>query len=311
MAQIHVPNIKSSATKYLYSVVKSFFKMSCGLKMGILRNMKSFKFTMIVLSSLYVAATWADPCPSEIRYSNGNYMKYGNDLRYSNGNYLKYGADLRYPNGNYLKYGSDLRYSNGNYLKYGTDLRYPNGNYLKYGNDLRYSNGNYLKYGNDFRYPNGNYARYGDTLRRPDGTTTEFPVMLQTEIGDMGTLEVTVTKFSVDYRFRFTNEIINELGVQVKIKGLTEFLSDSSNNQLGYEIRVNSGLPNENIVFTMNENGDLTCEYGGGGRDRDRDRDPREDLIIDSPVALVKVKVKGNNDAAKIKRAIENALAEL
>lgn len=247
-----------------------------------------------MLASTVAHAEREVACPNVITYSNGNYLKAGDNFYYSNGNYLKAGGNLYFPNGNYLKAGENLYYSTGNYLKAGANLYYPGGNYLKAGASLYYPGGGYLKAGTNFYYENGNYARAGSTLYRQDGSTTAFPVVLSSLVGTEGSFRVEVGSNYEEMALAF-DRLISSNDVASSALAV-----DAALNISNVRLVVNSGQPNENVVLNVAIDGSYTCGLSGSSQP--------SVFTLNAAAATVDVRVKDGYDPRTVRNALQQAL---
>jgi hypothetical protein len=249
-----------------------------------------------VLASTTARAERELPCPQIIKYSNGSYLKAGNEFYYPDGTYMKSGSRLYHPSGSTLKSGRDFFYSNGNRLNEGLTLFYPDGSTLKGGPNMYYGNGTYLRSGSKFFHENGAIARSGTTLYHPDGSVTAFPVILTAVLGTEGFFRAEV---GTDYE---------NLDLTVDNLISSPFITSSSLDVTpelevtGIRIVITSGEPNENVALTMSADGDYTCAILGSQPSA---------FSIDAAAATVEVRVKDGYDPRTVRDALRQVLDSL
>jgi len=252
---------------------------------------------LFVLTSLLAAVAFGEvPCPENIKYTNGNYLKRGANFYYQNGSNLLRDTNIYYPNGNTLKRDANIYYANGSYLQRDANLYYPNGGALKRDDNYFYANGSAFKRDANFYYENGNAARRNGKLYRPNGTETPFPVTLTENISEYGMLlaEVAATTERIEVDFR--NLVVDAAGTHIDALWTGTTFSD-------FDIFLNAGAPGENVWVRVNPTG-VTCSLDADG--------PTTPIFnLSSAAAAVSVRVAPGYDPAKVRQALQTTLNSL
>lgn len=244
---------------------------------------------------LWAVGAAAVPCPDNIKYIDGSYMKRGDRFYYKNQSPLINGDRVYYANGSTLKNGDNFYYPNGSNLKRNDSVYYPNGSPLKNGDRYYYANGTSLKNGSSFYYSNGATARRNGKLYRQDGTETPFPLSLTEPIGAYGWLRADVHPTTENIDLEFRDLFVKSEGVL-----LSAYWNKSTFTTL--ELDLNTGVPGEDVLVYLNA-GQITCSLAAGGI-------PQKFTVV-APAGRAEITLSPGYDATAARIAVTEALQSL
>lgn len=255
--------------------------------------------TTILASTLALVLTVAlpaaaDPCPANIQYQGGAFLKRDNNYYYRNGSFLLRDANLYYPTGAFLKRDANVYYANGSFLQRDGNLYYPNGAFLKRDGNYYYANGAVLKRDANFYYSNGAFARRDGRLYRPDGSVTAFPVQLRETIAGFGAIEAEVAATSDFVDVQFRDLLVNAEGVRLNALWNGQAFSR-------YEILLNTGVPGEDVLVAVHD-GTVSCRLGGATPP------PGATFFVQGTAGSARVTVRAGHDPVRVRAAVQAAL---